>query len=165
VVGTRAKAETIASRTAKHINERMDEDPTFYKKLSELIQQTISDLRAMRISDIVAINRLKDLRDQAITKKSDDIPEAILKKEKTIPFYRLAIANGNIASINAIPFAFEVDKIINEYNIVDWSTKPDIIRKMTFYIGEYLIDEVGIAIDIADDIAEKCIEVARLIYK
>ncbi len=165
VVGTRAKAETIASRTAKHINERMDEDPIFYKKLSELIQQTISDLRAMRISDIVAINRLKDLRDQAITKKSDDIPEAILKKEKTIPFYRLAIANGNIASTNAIPFAFEVDKIISQYNIVDWSTKPDIIRKMTFYIGEYLIDEVGIAIDIADDIAEKCIEVARLIYK
>lgn len=165
VVGTRAKAETIASRTAKHISERMDEDPIFYKKLSELIQQTISDLRAMRISDIVAINRLKDFREQAITKKSDDIPEAILKNEKTIPFYRLAVANNSIESENAIPFAIEVDKIINDYIIVDWSTKPDIIRKMTFYIGEYLIDEAGIAIDIADDIAEKCIEVARLIYK
>ena len=165
VIGTRAKAETIASRTAKHISERMDEDPIFYKKLSELIQQTISDLRAMRISDIVAINRLKDLREQAITKKSDDIPDAILKNEKTIPFYRLAIANNGIASTNAIPFAIEVDKIIKQYVIVDWSTKPDIIRKITFYIGEYLIDEVGIAIDIADDIAEKCIEVARLIYK
>lgn len=165
VIGTRAKAETIASRTAKHISERMDEDPVFYKKLSELIQQTISDLRAMRISDIIAINRLKDLREQAITKKSDDIPEAILKNEKTIPIYRLAKANSSIPTENAIPFAFEVDKIINEYRIVDWATKPDIIRKMTFYIGEYLIDEIGIAIDIADDIAEKCIEVAKLNYK
>lgn len=165
VVGARAKAETIASRTAKHISERMDEDPIFYKKLSELIQQTISDLRAMRISDIVAINRLKDLREQAITKKSDDIPEAILQNEKTIPFYRLAIANSSFASSVAIPFAIEVDKIIKEYVIIDWSVKPDIIRKMTFYIGEYLIDEVGIAIDVADDIAEKCIEVAKLIYK
>jgi type I restriction enzyme R subunit len=165
VVGTRAKAETIASRTAKHINERMDEDPIFYKKLSELIQQTISDLRAMRISDVVAINRLKDLREQAISKKSDDIPEEILKNEKTIPFYRLAIANNSFANENAITFAKEVDKIINEFIIVDWSTKPDIIRKMTFYIGEYLIDEKGIAIEIADDIAEKCIEVAKLIYK
>ncbi len=165
VVGTRAKAETIASRTAKHISERMDEDPIFYKKLSELIQQTISDLRAMRISDIVAINRLKDLREQAITKKSDDIPEVIQKNEKTIPFYRLATVNESIATDFAIPFAMEVDKIINQYIIVDWATKPDIIRKMTFYIGEYLIDEVGVAIDVADDIAEKCIEVARLIYK
>jgi type I restriction enzyme R subunit len=165
VVGTRAKAETIASRTSKHISERMDEDPIFYKKLSELIQQVISDLRAMRISDLVAIKRLKELREQAITKKSDDIPEAILQNEKTIPFYRIAIASNNIASNIAIPFAMEVDKVIKEYIIVDWVTKPDIIRKMTFYIGEYLIDEMGMAIEVADEIAEKCIEVAKLNYK
>lgn len=165
VVGAKAKAETIASRTAKHINERMDEDPVFYKKLSELIQQTISDLRAMRISDVVALNRLKELRDQAITKKSDDIPEAILQHEKVIPFYRLAIANGSIATDFAIPFAIEVDKIINEYIVVDWYSKPDVIRKMTFYIGEYLIDELKISIEEADEVAEKCIEIAKLIYK
>ena len=165
VVGAKAKAETIASRTAKHINERMDEDPVFYKKLSELIQQTISDLRAMRISDVVALNRLKELRDQAITKKSDDIPEAILQHEKVIPFYRLAIANDSIATDFAIPFAIEVDKIINEYIVVDWYSKPDVIRKMTFYIGEYLIDELKISIEEADEVAEKCIEIAKLIYK
>lgn len=165
VVGTRAKAETIASRTSRHITERMDEDPVFYKRLSELIQETISDLRAMRISEIVAINRLKELRDQAISKKSDDIPEAILQNEKTIPFYRLANANNTIAKEFAIPFAKEVDKIIQHYLIVDWSTKPDIIRKMTFYIGEYLIDELHVAIEEADEIAEKCIEIARSIYK
>jgi len=34
LVGSRAQAETIASRTAKHVSERMDEDPIFYKKLS-----------------------------------------------------------------------------------------------------------------------------------
>ena len=165
VVGSRAQAETIASRTAKHVSERMDEDPIFYKKLSELIQQTISDLRAMRISEVVAIKRLKDLRDQAITKKSDDIPEAILQNEKTIPFYRLAKSNTTISGDYSIPFATEVDRIIKQYIIVDWSTKPDIIRKITFYIGEYLIDELHIEIEEADEIAEKCIEIAKLIYK
>jgi type I restriction enzyme R subunit len=165
VVGTRAKAETIASRTARHINERMDEDPIFYKRLSELIQETISDLRAMRISELVAINRLKELRDQAITKKSDDIPEAILHNEKTIPFFRLAKSNIKIAGEKAIPFAIEVDKIVKQFLIVDWSTKPDIIRKITFYIGEYLIDELRISIEEADEIAEKCIEIATRIYK
>ena len=165
VVGTRAKAETIASRTAKHITERMDEDPVFYKKLSELIQQTISDLRAMRISDVVAINRLKELREQAISKKSDDIPEAILQNDKAIPFYRLAKTNGFISDDYTIPFAIEVDQIIKQHLIVDWNTKPDIIRKMTFYIGEYLIDELHISIEEADEMAEKCIEIAKLIYK
>jgi type I restriction enzyme R subunit len=165
VVGTRAKAETIASRTAKHISERMDEDPVFYKKLSELIRETISDLRALRISDVVAINRLKELREQAISKKSDDIPEAILQNEKVIPFYRLAKTNGFISDDYTIPFAMEVDQIIKQYLIVDWSTKPDIIRKMTFYIGEYLIDELHISIEEADEMAEKCLEIARSIYK
>lgn len=165
VVGARAKAETIASRTAKHISERMDEDPVFYKKLSELIQETISDLRAMRISEVLALNKLKELRDAAITKKSDDVPSEILQNEKTIPFYRLARSNENLDSNNAINFAKEVDNIINQYKIVDWSTKPDIIRKMTFYIGEYLIDELNISIIEADDMAEKCIEIAKLIYK
>src|SRR5699024_2681089 len=37
--GSAAKADIIASRTAKHINEKMDEDPAFYKKFSQLIQQ------------------------------------------------------------------------------------------------------------------------------
>lgn len=165
VIGTKAKAETIASRTAKHISERMDEDPIFYKKLSELIQQTISDLRAMRISDVVALNRLKELREQAITKKSDDIPEAILKNEKSVPFYRLAISNKNISTESAIPFAIEVDSILKQFIIVDWCTKPDIIRKMTFYVGEYLIDELQVSIDEADEMAEKCIEIAKIIYQ
>ncbi|MCD8518263.1 MAG: hypothetical protein LRY32_00530 [Flavobacterium sp.] len=89
----------------------------------------------------------------------------ILQNEKTIPFYRLARSNENLDSNNAINFAKEVDNIINQYKIVDWSTKPDIIRKMTFYIGEYLIDELNISITEADDMAEKCIEIAKLIYK
>lgn len=165
VVGTRAKAETIASRTAKHITERMDEDPIFYKRLSELIQETISDLRAMRVSEIVAINRLKELRDQAITKKSDDIPEEVLQNEKTIPFFRLARSYKTIANDFAIPFAKEVDRIIKHYLVVDWTAKPDVIRKITFYIGEYLIDDLQIEIDEADEIAEKCVEVAKSIYK
>jgi type I restriction enzyme R subunit len=165
VIGTRAKAETIASRTAKHITERMDEDPVFYKKLSELIRETISDLRAIRISDVVAINRLKELREQAISKKSDDIPEAIMQHEKVIPFYRLAKTNSFISDDYTIPFAMEVDQIIKQYLIVDWTAKPDIIRKMTFYIGEYLIDELHISIEEADEMAEKCIEIARSTYK
>jgi hypothetical protein len=72
VIGTKVKAETIAGRTAKHISKEWMKIRFFIKKkLSELIQQTISDLRAMRdFLDVVALNRLKALREQAITKKN-----------------------------------------------------------------------------------------------
>ena len=40
-IGKAAKADKIASRTAKHISEKMEEDPAFYKKFSQMLQETI----------------------------------------------------------------------------------------------------------------------------
>lgn len=165
VVGTRAKAETIASRTAKHISERMEEDPVFYKKLSELIQQTIWDLRAQRISEVEALKKLKDYREQAISKKGDDIPQELSDNEKAIPFYRLIKTGSTLNTEQSLSFSLATDKIIKEYAIVDWQYKPDIIRKMNFFISEYLIDEFKMDIKEAEAFAEKCTEVATIRYK
>ncbi len=48
-IGAAAKADTIASRTVRTIHEKMDEDPVFYKKFADLIQQAIDDYRQQRI--------------------------------------------------------------------------------------------------------------------
>ncbi|OYU79940.1 MAG: restriction endonuclease subunit R [Flavobacterium sp. BFFFF1] len=165
IVGSRARAETIASRTSKHITERMDEDPVFYKKLSELIRQTISDLRANRISEAEAFKKLNILRNQAITKKADDTPTELEEKSRAIPIYRLAVSYGGSLGDHAVAFAEEVDTIINQYKIVDWQNKGDILRKMTFYIGEYLIDELNMDIDKAEEVAEDCLKIAIANYK
>lgn len=166
VVGTRAKAETIASRTTKHITERMEEDPTFYKKLSELIRETISDLRASRISEVAALKQLKEYREQAISKKGDDIPIELLSNENAIPFYRLFKEyNKSIEDLSSSTnFAIATDEIIKKYVVVDWQSKGDVVRKMNFYIGEYLIDELNMDIDSAEQLAEKCIDIAKNRY-
>lgn len=164
VVGIRAKAEMIASRTAKHITERMDEDPVFYKKLSELIKQTIADLRAMRISEAEALKKLKEYREQALTKKGDDIPDALSDRENEIAFYRLFKSTTTFSNEDGVDFSNEVDRIINKFKIVDWQVKHDVTRKMSFYIGEYLIDHLNMPIKEAEQLAEKCIEVAKKRY-
>lgn len=165
VVGTRAKAETIASRTAKHINEHMDEDPVFYKRLSELVQQTISDLRAQRLSELEALKRLKEYRDQALTKKGDDIPPALSNREEAIPFYRLLVSSTELKPDQGVSFANEVESIVTKYKIVDWTQKLDVVRKINFYIGEYLIDEFHLPIPQAEEIAEKAVSIAKIRYK
>ena len=43
---TAARADTIAYRTKKTITAKMDEDPAFYKRFSDLIQEAINDFRA-----------------------------------------------------------------------------------------------------------------------
>jgi type I restriction enzyme R subunit len=165
VVGTRAKAETIASRTSKHITEHMDEDPIFYKKLSELVQQTISDLRAQRLSELEAIRKLKEYREQAISKRGDDIPKDLNEIESAIPFYRLIMASTKLKSDQGIEFATEVDSIVKKFKVVDWTQKLDVVRKINFYIGEYLIDVLKMPIPEAEAVAEKCVGIAKIRYK
>jgi len=165
VVGPRAKAETIASRTAKHITERMDEDPIFYKKLSELIQQTISDLRALRISEAEALKKLKEYREQAISKKGDDIPSMLQDMEEVIPYYRLGVSLATMNPEQSTNFALETDAIIKRFAVVDWPQKLDVVRKITFYIGEYLIDEQHIAIAEAEALAVRCVDIAKIRHK
>jgi len=52
VIGKAAKADMIASRTAKTITERMEDDPAFYKKFSRLLEETIEEYRQRRIDEI-----------------------------------------------------------------------------------------------------------------
>ena len=41
-----SKADTIAHRTQKTITEKMDEDPVFYRRFPEILQETIAAYRA-----------------------------------------------------------------------------------------------------------------------
>src|SRR5699024_3142884 len=72
--GTAAKADKIASRTSKHITEKMDEDPVFYKKFSQLIRQAIDDFYAERISELEYLDRVKDYNDKVLNKTDASIP-------------------------------------------------------------------------------------------
>lgn len=165
VIGDRAKAETIASRTARHISERMDEDPVFYKKLSELIQQTIADLRAQRLSEAEALKKLSQYRDQAINRNDEDVPPILKEQAACIAFYRLGVAEATLEQEQSIDFARAADRIIKQYLMVDWQHKLDVIRKMNFYIGEYLIDELQLPIEKAEALADQCMEIAKARYR
>jgi type I restriction enzyme, R subunit len=165
LAGGRAKAETIASRTARHISEHMEEDPVFYKRLSELVQQTISDLRAQRISELEAIKRLQEFRDKALTKKGDDIPSELSNRDEAIPFYRLLKSSSTLTSEQCVAFANEVEAIVTKHKVVDWTQKLDVVRKVNFYIGEYLIDEFRMPIPQAEEIAEKAVGIAKVRYR
>src|SRR5262249_57786442 len=56
-----SKADRIASATKRTITEKMDEDPTFYRQFSELLEETIRDYREKRISERDYLNNVVDL--------------------------------------------------------------------------------------------------------
>ena len=55
---TAARADTIAHAVKRTITEKMDEDPAFFSKFSELIQEVIDASRAKRISDLEYLNQV-----------------------------------------------------------------------------------------------------------
>jgi type I restriction enzyme R subunit len=177
-VGEAAKADKIASRTAKHINEKMDEDPAFYKKFSDLLKEAISDYEAKRISEAAYLKRVKDIMNSVLTRNDSDLPEALRDKDVAKAFYGLTVLgleekfqDKEILKTIAATAAIEIDDIIKGQLIVDWQGKVDIAKKMIHLIGDYLIDEVRdkynvlLTFEEIDSIAEKCVEVAKIRYK
>jgi type I restriction enzyme, R subunit len=60
VEGDAARADRIATRTKKSIHLVMDEDPALYKKFSEMLEQTISDWKARRLSDAEYLKKVRE---------------------------------------------------------------------------------------------------------
>lgn len=182
--GKAAKADKIASRTAKHISEKMEEDPVFYKKFSELLKQTIADYEAKRIDEAQYLSKVQGIMENVLAHTDDDIPEAIRDKDIAKAFYGLTLESlenkiqDNVVKTQiSVQTALQIDELFkqavleNNHPIVDWQVKSNITGKLQIEIGDYLIDEVRDKYNISlsfgemDEIANKCIEVAKLRYK
>ncbi|TDE08176.1 type I restriction endonuclease subunit R [Dyadobacter psychrotolerans] len=182
--GKAAKADKIASRTSKHISEKMEEDPAFYKKFSEMLRETIADYEAKRISEMQYLNKVQEIMDQVLTRNDSDIPESLKDKDVAKAFYGLAveslsekIADHNLTKDIATHSALQIDALIRAAvldfgkPVVDWQYKTSITGKLLIDIGDYLIDEVRDKYHInmtfaeMDDLVSKCIEVAKLRYR
>ncbi len=182
--GKAAKADKIASRTAKHISEKMEEDPAFYKKFSQMLKETIADYEARRINEAQYLSRVKEIMESVLSHTDNDIPEPLRDKDIAKAFYGLTfeslgekVHDKVLKTQIAVQTALNIDELIkqavldNNQPIIDWQFKTNITGKLLIEIGDYLIDEVrdkyNIDLSFAemDEIATRCIEVAKLRYK
>lgn len=182
--GKAAKADKIASRTAKHITEKMDEDPAFYKKFSQMLKETIADYEAKRISEAQYLSRVQDIMNNVLAHTDNDIPEQLKDRDVAKAFYGLTvealsekIQDNIVRKEVATQTAIQIDDLIqssvldNGKPIIDWQYKTNITGKLLIEIGDYLIDEVrdkynvDLSFKEMDKIADDCIEVAKIRYK
>lgn len=177
-IGTAAKADKIASRTSKHISEKMEEDPAFYKKFSELLKETIREYEEGRINELEYLNRAREIQEQVLSKTDSDIPENLRENDVARAFYGIALEDLKSKTKSqhelkewSSEVAIGADEIIQSLIEVDWQSKVDITRKMVLKIGDFLIDEVrdkyqiSLSFEEIDRIAEQIVEVAKIRYK
>jgi type I restriction enzyme, R subunit len=183
-IGKAAKADKIASRTAKHISEKMEEDPAFYKKFSDMLSEAISDYEAKRISDAQYLNKVQEIMESVLSHTDSDIPEALNDRDVAKAFYGLSteflsekVKDEIVKREISIQTALNIDDLIknavldNGKPIIDWQYKTNITGKLQIEIGDYLIDEVRdkynieLSFEETDEIASRCIDVAKIRYK
>lgn len=176
--GKAAKADKIASRTAKHITEKMEEDPAFYKKFSQMLKEAIADYETQRINEAQYLSKVKDIMNSVLSHTDSDIPASLQNADVAKAFY--GITNEELQSkfsdaetrkqISANT-ALAIDEIIQKLIKVNWQNEVDVPKKMIHQIGDYLIDEVRdkynieISFEEIDKLAESCVNVAKIRYK
>lgn len=182
--GVEAKADKIASRTEKHITEKMEEDPAFYKKFSQLLRETIADYESKRISEAKYLSKVKEIMQNVLTRKDNETPEQLKDREVARAFYGLTmealtdkIPDEDQRKQVCVQSAIQIDDVIkrsvldNGLPIIDWAFKSNITGKLIIEIGDYLIDEirdkheVQLSFEEMDKIAADCIEVAKTRYR
>lgn len=183
-IGKAAKADKIASRTARHITEKMEEDPAFYKKFSQMLKETIAEYEAKRINEAQYLNRVEEIMNNVLTRTDNDIPVQLRDRDVAKAFYGLTIEALSekiqdflILKEVSIQAALHIDDLTrqtvldNGKPVIDWQFKTNITGKLLIDIGDYLIDEVrdkyniNLTFDEMDKIASDCIDVAKIRYK
>lgn len=159
---TRAKADTIANRTKKTITEKMDEDPFFYRRFSQLLQQAIDDYRAQRISDAEYLRRVTEVMEQVRDGKSKEGPEILKERDLSRALFgalkdKMVTGQGSVREDPA-PYktrndpepanfeqvmaeaACEMEDIIRRHAVVRWRENQDAQNRMRNDLDDFFVD-------------------------
>lgn len=178
-VSSRSKADTIAYRISRTISEKWDDDPIFYKKLSELLKEAIAKYskqimdEAERLkNDNAYFNRVTEILTMARTRTGDDIPISILYNEVAKAFYGVVfekIKKYDATKDSAAELALKIDKIILDNQYVDWIKNTDLQNKIINDIEDVLFEfkdtnKIDIAFDDIDFIIDESMKIAKRRY-
>jgi type I restriction enzyme R subunit len=169
VVGEAAKADMIAHRTKRTIEEKYGEDPVFYEKFSNLLKKAIDDYRQARITDAQYFLTANEIMYAVRDRKDMDIPGMLQDKDVAKAFYGVVYESVNQRNSDkdvSAKIAIDIDMIIQRNIVVDWHLKVDIQNKMLNEIEDYLSDEtkLGLSYEEIDLIMEKIINIAKRRY-
>nr|MCR4965111.1 type I restriction endonuclease subunit R [Bacteroidales bacterium] len=93
VVGTAAKADTIATRTAKYIQENIDSDPAFYKKFSQLIKEAIELYEQGRLSDNEYLEKMMQYKEDVLNHTDSELPDELEHNNAAKAYFGIALEN------------------------------------------------------------------------
>lgn len=183
-IGHAARADKIAHRTAKYINENIEDDPAFFRKFSKILEEAITAFLEKRISEIEYLHAATTVMESVLSHEDSGIPRELKDKVAARAYFGLVyeafddkVEDQAERKALATEIALGMDNIINEIvlddgkPVIDWQEKSDITGRVLISFGDLLIDDIkdkyGIPLTMEeiDKIAEACFDVAKRKYR
>jgi len=177
VHGLASKADLIAYRTKKSISEKWQEDPAFYKRFSQMLEEAIEAFRQRRLSDAEYLKRVTQIMQSVVNRTGDNIPVPLRQLDVAKAFYGVILDTLGKQEIEearrsevGVEASIGIDEIIRRMTIVNWETNADVQNQMRNLIEDYLFELKGtygipLTFDNVDVIMEQCLDIARVRYR
>ena len=168
-------ADTIAHQIKKTCIEKMDEDPIFYMKFSQIIEATIKAFQENRISETEYLEEVLKIINE---NKRDDssLPGNLKSNPKARAFYgainevikKRELSEGYQAGKLA-KVCEELDEIMIDIATVDWKTNPNKPLEIANKVEDHLLlkrNDIGInlSFDEIDEIIRYILKIAKSNY-
>jgi len=163
----RAKADAIRTRLTKSVNKKWDENPSYYKRFSERINDAIEAYKDKRISEADYLNKMEDIvKDYRQEGPVEDYPNLIKMNLNAQAFYGVTkdiMSETEEVSISYDiigELALEMDKIIQKNSKVDWHANIEVHNRIAQELDDLLFDftkehPVKLSFDQIDKIIEQ----------
>ena len=152
-VGIRAKADMITSRTSKYITEKMEEDPAFFKKLSEMLQDIVDEMHARwdHLSESAKkmyLEKIKEVMEGALSRKEGELPDDLIDDPLVKAIYHMLLdkcGTDVLEQVAEVPGADWLVTVSNaiyqsimQHKKVDWKKRFDVQSEMKREIDEVI---------------------------
>lgn len=174
MTGDAAKADTIAHRTKKTLEEHWREiDPAFYRKFSEVLEDLIRAFHDKRIKAAEYLRKVTSVMQSVANRTGDEIPLVLEHRGVARSYYGIMLeifgkimADSALRRKTAEEAALKIDDIINEMRTVDWVNNVDRQNQMRTQIEDYLFEMkerkgIDLSFDVMDEIMDQCIKIAK----
>ncbi|SMP39812.1 type I restriction enzyme, R subunit [Desulfonatronum zhilinae] len=171
-----SKADTIAYRTKRTIHDRMQEDPAFYRRFSEMLEDAIRAFREQRLSDAEYLRNVREIAEKIKNRTGDDIPAELTNHDVAKAFFGVLqdvlmryAADGFNPRTASTMASLAIDEIILQNRIVNWTNNTDVQNRMMSAIEDYLFDlkdqqGIDLTFEDVDRILEMVLDIARTRY-
>jgi type I restriction enzyme R subunit len=168
-----AKAYTIANRVKKTITEKMNEDPTLFKRFSEMIERAILAYEAKRMSDADLLKEMHRVAEGVRTRTIDEqLPQLVQGRKVAEAYYRQIKAvlkqesHPGMSDALAANLAVQTDDAVESLRRVNWTKNQDVLNQLELRIGDLFYDTcrehtIEMGLDLAEMLSQKLVAIAK----